>query len=154
MLELTRRGFIKLGVSAAGLATIGIKFTEEPTKNWITDSGDFYTVVVPDGKILAGERFDKPVLLILGDYSVAKQLEVDGFVNIHSKNKGVGRLEDSHISLEKFDPAVKSMGALTLSTAGVHVKGCSLKTFGKVDIGICCPVDLLRYPSNSYIYTN
>lgn len=157
MIELTRRGFIKLGASAAGLSIIGTKFYSETSqKDWVTDNGDFYTVIIPDYKILSKEKFDKPVLLIVGNRSVAELCEFNGFVNIQSKSNQHALFRENLVDLMNFEAAAKSMAAVNISGNGVFLQNSSIFAYGKVDFGIKfnSPDPLVMPPSGMYIHTD
>lgn len=157
MIELTRRGFIKLGASAAGLSIIGTKFYSETSdKDWVTDSGDFYTVIIPDYKTINNERFDKPVLLIMGKYSRAESCRFDGFVNIQSKGNEPAFFRENRVDLNGFTPAARSMVAINVTGKNIQLLDSAIFTRGQVDCDIRfnSPGPLVMPPSGIYIHTD
>ena len=97
MRELTRRGFLKVtGAAAAALLAAKLLppgltvFDEQPvrhtaSKDWITDRGDYWEVVIPAGKRLSREVFDKPLLLMMGQDASFVDCVVLGFANLYAK---------------------------------------------------------------------
>lgn len=157
MFELTRRGFIKLGASAAGLSIIGTKFySETPQKDWVADNGDFYTVIIPDYKTLSKEKFDKPVLLIMGKRSTADFCQFNGFLNIQSKSNEPALFRENRVDLMDFEAAAKSMGAVNITGNGVFLQDSSIFTYGKVDYGVRFNTldPLVMPPRGMYIHTD
>jgi hypothetical protein len=56
-----------------------------PSKDWITDAGDYYTIQIPAGKTLINEFFNKPCLVLFGENASMMQCFVDGFVNVYAQ---------------------------------------------------------------------
>lgn len=84
-----RRGFIKmigsLAVAAGAAQYAGVfadKNVPEPSKRWITDEGDFYSILIPAYKTLRNEIFDKPVLVVMNEGSLMEGCAVNGFINV------------------------------------------------------------------------
>ena len=58
------------------------------SKDWITDKGNYYLVVVPSYKLLKNESFDKPVLFILQEGAMVDSVCVDGFTTVVCERGG------------------------------------------------------------------
>ena len=95
---MDRRGFLRLTGQAAAVILaaralpVGTVVYDEPeivvaqNRDWIVDRGSYYQVQIPDGKILAGESFDKPVLLLFGAHAAFRQCRILGFCNAYGPN--------------------------------------------------------------------
>jgi len=109
-MNLLRRTFLKAsaGVALAAAAmSKGLTLLDEPElliadshKDWIEDKGDFYIVRVPDYKTFARETLDKPTILLLGENSTAKDLDIDGYLNVEIGN--YSHFLDSRIDSSKY----------------------------------------------------
>lgn len=91
---MNRRGFLKLTGTAA-LALAGsrmmldaFQYYDEadvpvsPYRDWIRDMGDYIQVLVPEGRTLHGERFDKPVLAGFAPSSAMTNCTINGPLNV------------------------------------------------------------------------
>lgn len=128
MQAMTRRGFLKLtGAAATALvaARAGLIAYDEPLiatpyKRWIADKGDWYEVFIPEEKSLAGEAFDKPVLLIMGRRSTFARCRVNGFMNCHAPAGGL--VTDCLFDASKMVSKLGDRGALNvLNSSGLCV---------------------------------
>lgn len=114
--NLGRRGFLKIGAAAAtaivaasrvpGLVLFDEPVIAHPYKDWVTDKGDYYEVVIPGGRSFARERFDKSVLLLMGERSIFTDCDVRGFVNVYA-------MSGFKLSNSRFDASglVSTVGA-------------------------------------------
>ena len=144
---MNRRGFVKLiGQAAAAIVVArqlpaGTFIVDEmdvavhKKKEWVTDEGDYFMVNLPDGKVLSGERFDKPVLVILGANSAMQDCEINGFVNLY------GRPYFSFSGNSIFGgqyQSIKDRPALSIlpGTSAGHVHDIDIKTAGQPPIPI------------------
>lgn len=87
MVELSRRGFLKVGV--ASVAGVLLAKYAEPVMSildnkgdWITDKGDYYILRIPDFKSFANHKFDKPLIVVMGESSRMHHTTVQGMTNI------------------------------------------------------------------------
>lgn len=69
-------------------------------RDWVTDRGDYYVVIIPAYKVLANESFDKPVLAAFGEGATMRGCVVNGFMNLLGK-RGFSLLE-TRIDAEKI----------------------------------------------------
>lgn len=130
MMYADRRGFLKIGMHLLGALQL-IKYSEpivaidESKNDWIEDKGDFCIVKVPDFKTIAREVIDKPTILILGEASVVRELEIRGFVNIYAPRGG-------SITMSRFDAskmttsdtrAVLKLNAKNIAISHNHIIG-------------------------------
>lgn len=99
MLDLCRRGFLKLGVTmAGGIAIAQYSMPDAIAKSphpWVTDMGDYYIVDIPDFKRFSYETLDKPVVMVFGERAEASNLEIKGFLDMHFPKSGT--LKDCRI---------------------------------------------------------
>lgn len=110
-----RRGFLKIACSIIG--SVGIAKYAEPFfkiantySDWIEDKGDFLIVRIPDFKTFKSESLLKPTIFLLGQNSIIKNIDVEGFVNIHAPKGGAcyeSRFDTSKMSIERQRPVVE-----------------------------------------------
>lgn len=82
-MQLLRRTFLQVSAAVGGL----LMFKEplaavEDQGDWIEDRGAYAIVRVPAGKTFDREKFNKPLVLYMGDGSTLKDVECNGFVNL------------------------------------------------------------------------
>lgn len=87
MVELSRRGFLKVGV--ASVAGVLLAKYAEPVmsildnkNDWVTDKGDYYILRIPDFKSFANHKFDKPLIVVMGECSRMSNTTVQGMTNL------------------------------------------------------------------------
>jgi hypothetical protein len=96
-----RRTFLKAGTAVLGALTLA-KYTEpliampDSSHEWIEDKGDFVIVRVPDFKTFANEVIDRPAIIIMGEKSVVREVDVQGYVNVYAPKGG-------YVTSSRFD---------------------------------------------------
>jgi len=115
----------------------GLTLLDEPElliadshKDWIEDKGEFYIVRVPDYKTFARETLNKPTILLLGENSIAKDLDINGYLNVELSHESL--FIDSRIDSSKYittlDRSIvyiksKNYGVNKPTATGVRVSG-------------------------------
>jgi len=127
-MSLNRRTFAKIGTALAGSLVLA-KYAEplalvpNEYRDWIEDRGDFFIVRVPDYKTFARETLNKPTIILMGERSTVRDVEIQGCTNIHAPKGGA-------ISQCMFD--VRSMvfekprEVIRLAAEGLHVMDCTV----------------------------
>lgn len=141
MMNITKRGFIKLGTSLIAGVSVA-RFSEiiidvKPLHEWIEDRGDFYIVRIPDFKTFSKEILDKPTMLLFGEQSTASDITCNGFVNIYMPNGGT--FTDSLVDTSKSMMAGRN--------APVNYKG-EYGTMSNININVHATLS----PSNPYFF--
>jgi hypothetical protein len=156
-MNLLRRTFLKVSASvalASAAMSKGLILLDEPElpiadnyKDWIEDRGNFYIVRVPDYKTFAKETLDKPTILLLGENSIAKDLDINGYLNVEISNRSQfisTRVDSSKYIVSVDRPIInikfKLYGlnktpAMDACVSGLHAIGSNVSTEG-VGLGI------------------
>lgn len=115
MIELSRRGFLKVGVASVA-GTLLTKYTEPLVRlaynksDWITDKGDYYILQIPESKSFSNMEFDKPLIVVMGNSSRLKEISVSGLTNVimgHYTTINSCRFDSRSFLSEEQRPVVK-----------------------------------------------
>lgn len=142
-MELTKRGFLKLGAALVGGVSL-MRYAEpaialpEP-QEWIEDRGDFFIIRIPDGKELVNELIAKPAIILLGAGAELRRVWIDGFANLMAPKGGILRdcsFDGSTMSTESARPVLLLRGSSHLSILGGMITGNEKNSSG-IDFSGC-----------------
>lgn len=128
-----RRGFLKIATSLVGALSIA-KYSEplfaipNAYKDWIEDKGDFFIVRVPDFKSFANELLAKPVIFLMGEKSIIRGVNVQGFANLYAPKGGacIDSIFDARqMTIERIRPILELKNA---ENTKFELTGCAVYT--------------------------
>ena len=127
-MSLNRRTFAKIGTALMGglvLAKYAEPLALVPTeyRDWIEDRGDFFIVRVPDYKTFERETLNKPTIILMGERTTVRDIEVQGYTNVHAP-KG-GRIDECTFDTRTM-VVEKPREVIRLAAEHLSVMNCTL----------------------------